>query len=70
MQTHPDDQHIFLFEKKSTPGSTILPQGKVLPPTSIPVLIENLRSLWQETFNFFISNLTTIYGIIVHSDPN
>ncbi len=43
MQTHPDDQHIFLFEKKSTPGSTILPQGKVLPPTSIPVLIENLQ---------------------------
>jgi len=43
MQTHPDDQHIFLFEKKSVPGITILPQGKVLPSTSIPELIENLH---------------------------
>ena len=46
MQTHPDDQHISLFEKKPTPGIIILPQGKVLPPTSIPLLIENLHIMW------------------------
>jgi hypothetical protein len=36
MQTHPDDQHILLLEKKSTPGIIILPQGKILPQNSIP----------------------------------
>jgi hypothetical protein len=52
MQTHPDDRHISLFEKKPTPGIIILPQGKVLPPTSIPEHIENLRrnelTIWKQ----------------------
>lgn len=43
MQTYLDDQYIFLLEKKPTPGIIILPQGKVLPPTSIPELFENLQ---------------------------
>ena len=51
MQTHPDDQHIFLFEKKSVPGITILPQGKVLPSTSIPELIENLPIIQNRRLN-------------------
>ena len=42
MQTHPDDQYVHLLEEKPTPGIIILPQGKVLPPTSIPELFENL----------------------------
>jgi hypothetical protein len=63
MQTHPDDQHISLFEKKPTPGIIILPQGKVLPPTSIPLLIENLRVFY---FNFF----STLVGGLLPANPH